>query len=510
LSSGIDVKDIWEPARFAWVYDLLRGYAITGDETFAETFWIYFDSFMQGCPPFFGIQWSCGQETAIRATAWLWAEEGFRHSRASSPERMARLRSALYASGIRIRDAIGYALSQRNNHAISEATGLVLLGARFAEHNATARQWYTLGHRLLERLVHDQIAPDGWYIQHSFNYLRVALDQLVLAELVLRSRGDSISASARARISAAATLLMTVCDGSTGDVPNHGPNDGAYMLPLTLGVFRDFRPTLMAVATAFHLPLVGTMQWDAEISAWLGEYNAPVNEPTALAPLVVGKSGWISARWHTQRVFARAGTYPQSRPGHIDPLHLDIWIDDKPVAIDAGTYRYNGPHSWQNALSGLEVHNTVSIADLPIASRVTTFLWAGSPVATIEQAEQRTDSLFFVLRNDSWTEHGIMHRRCVTMTSSSVLVEDILVHQILDVSPRQAIVHWLIDGDNMPAITGPAGIVVERTRGGATTGAFGWVSWCYGTKLSASSIRCSVTLPSNQEVRIISTFSKET
>ena len=33
-----DIKRLWEPARFAWAYDLVRGYLITGDDRYAAAF----------------------------------------------------------------------------------------------------------------------------------------------------------------------------------------------------------------------------------------------------------------------------------------------------------------------------------------------------------------------------------------------------------------------------------------------------------------------------------------
>ena len=52
---------------------------------------------------------------------------------------MARITTVLAATGERVNDAIGHALSQRNNHGISEAVGLLALGARFRGTHPAAR-----------------------------------------------------------------------------------------------------------------------------------------------------------------------------------------------------------------------------------------------------------------------------------------------------------------------------------------------------------------------------------
>lgn len=118
-----DVKDLWEPARFGWVYDLVRGYLLTRDPRYRAAFVERFVDWWAANPPMTGPHWSCGQETAIRAIAMLYAEANL-----DLGDDGRTVIDALGASGERIRDAIGYALSQRNNHGLSEAVGLLAIG----------------------------------------------------------------------------------------------------------------------------------------------------------------------------------------------------------------------------------------------------------------------------------------------------------------------------------------------------------------------------------------------
>src|SRR6478736_326747 len=132
-----DIKEVWEPSRFAWVYDLVRGWLLTGDRQYPAAFHRLLAEWISASPPFRGPQWACGQETAIRAIALLHAESNLPMTDAER----ARITTLLGWSGERIADAIGYALSQRNNHGISEAVGLVALGARFGKSHAAAAGW---------------------------------------------------------------------------------------------------------------------------------------------------------------------------------------------------------------------------------------------------------------------------------------------------------------------------------------------------------------------------------
>ena len=498
-----DIKDVWEPARFGWSYDLARGYLLTGDDRYAECFWQGFETFLDGCPPFRGVQWSCGQETAIRVTAWLWAEAALLDSPASSPARLARLREAFAWSGERIADAIGYAISQRNNHGISEATGLVVIGARLHAVHPDARGWLRSGARWLEVLVRDQFASDGWYIQHSFNYLRVALDQLVLAQRELDTRGESLSSAALERLRAAIRLLAGVIDPLTGAPPLHGANDGAYVLPLSTRPYRNFLPSLTAAAATFDVPLPPELSPDEETLAWLDQAAPKAEAESQLPQLRIGTSGWFSAVTSGARVFGRAGAY-RSRPGHIDPLHLDIAIGGQTVATDAGTYRYAAPPPWANGLADIGVHNTLTIAGRPPARRGPRFLWITWPTARIVESVVIHDELVrVVMENSSWSADGILHRRMCEVHRAGVTVVDEVSGPADESIPVS--LQWLIDGPATELTIGAsAPVTIEESRGEERS-LPGWISDGYGDKRQATSVRVSGRLELGR-LRIVTVF----
>ena len=497
-----DVKDVWEPARFAWAYDLVRGWMLTGDDSFARAFWEFTEAFLDGNPPFMGLQWSCGQETSIRAVAWLWAEANLANAPSSTPERMARLRRALVWSAERVEDAIGYAVIQRNNHGISEAAGLAVLGARFLDDEPRAKGWMESGNRLLDAQVLDQFLDDGWYLQHSFNYARLALDQIVIAQRALQSRGLGLSAASCARIRAAVGLLADVADEQTGRLPIHGPNDGAYVLPLSTADYQDFRPTLTGAAVTCGSGLPANVAPDREVLAWLGAKApvSPARRSTAFARS--GTSGWALARVGDVVFFARAGRYV-SRPAHIDPLHVDLWARARPVAIDAGTYRYWADPPWVNGLAIADVHNTITIEGLPLAKRGPRYLWIRWPSARVESAEATQSAARVTLVNESWLERHVEHRRICDITEHTVTVIDELR---APASFRARVTaQWLLDVDpGIVSIT--ASSPLERTIvHGEPHSVMGWQSQGYGERRPVVSLRGTAPLQ-NGLVRIVSTF----
>jgi hypothetical protein len=422
----------------------------------------------------------------------MWAERAFASAAASTPARRARLHDMLAWSGERVADALEYAISQRNNHGLSEATGLIAIGDRLSGAHPDADRWFRDGAKWIERLVLDQFAEDGWYVQHSLTYLRMALDQLIVAQRVLeRARRRGLSDAAVARLRAAIVLLVELHDGESGDVPNHGANDGSLVLPISTRPYRDFRPSITAAAATFGVALPRHFCASAEALAWLGSTEPARTDDPPPSRVAAGSSGWTSVRTERARLFARAGRYT-SNPSHIDPAHIDIWIDGKPRTIDAGTYRYCAPSPWGNALSTIAVHNTLDIPSLPAAVKECRFLWLRRPSARVVRARQSADRTVLELLNETWAHHGVHHLRRVVVSDAGVDVFDDV--RIGHLSSLEARVHWLVPrGTPLPEMTATTDgrlIVVEA----ATDSTEGWWSPHYAERLPATSVAFVTTL----------------
>ncbi|HEX8245096.1 MAG TPA: heparinase II/III family protein, partial [Longimicrobium sp.] len=415
----------------------------------------------RGSAPFRGPHWSCGQETAIRAVALLYAE-------ANLP-RVDGLAEVLAASGERIADAIGYAVSQRNNHALSEAAGLVALGVRFRGQHPEAEAWLGQGRRWLERLIPEQFAADGWYVQHSFTYLRLALDQCVVAERALRSVGQRLPPACVARLRAAAELLLAVMEPTTGAVPNHGANDGAYVHPITTAPVGDFRPVVTAVCATWGIPLPSDVAADAEVLAWLG-MDAPPAGPPPPDGVRGGASGWAAARVGDARVFLRAGRYT-SRPAHLDPLQLDVRFGAREVVVDAGTFAYNAPAPWRNGLVSARVHNGPVLDGREPGVRGPRFLWYLWPEADLVRAEWDGTGATLV------AEIPGKARRTVVITPGQVRVTDQVPAGVAD----EVAVRWLLHPSaDASSVFVEGGSETKNAEEGDTGG---WYSPAYGLRL---------------------------
>lgn len=474
LPVGSDIKDVWEPGRFGWVYDLIRAYAATGDRGYADIFHKYVASWCVANPPFLGPQWACGQEVAIRALAILHGMHSLPPPSGDSAA-IERLESILGWSGERIANAIGYALSQRNNHGISESAGLIHLGLSLKGAHADADCWLREGTRFLNEQICDQFSADGWYAQHSFTYMRIALEQALYAEHVLSRAGLHLTSQALSRLDAAVRLLVWLVDAPTGEVPNHGANDGARVLPLSISEYRDFRPVLTLASIVRRVPLPADFAPNKDVMRWL-DGAPPAALPVRADGVASGSSGWLAARVGGCSVFMFAGEY-RHRPSHLDLLHVDVRIDGREVVTDPGTFAYNAPAPWNNGLASALVHNGPVFDGKEPAERGPRFLWFSWPKARIVDSEYASGFARVV------AERLGASRREVTINGDIVRVTD----RALDRSAHSMQVTWLMHPD---AVTDYTVCAAESERILAREDdVTGWYSSTYGLRKKSCAVR---------------------
>lgn len=445
---GGDIKVIWEPSRFAWVYALVRAYWRTGDESHAELFWRLLGEWRDANPPGTGPNWRCGQEATFRAMALCFALWGFEDAASSTDERVASLLEVLEVTGKRIECHLSYALSQRNNHGVSEAMGLFMLGTLLPNLDRAAR-WESRGRRLLEDLAGEVIYPDGGFSQHSFNYQRVMLHDYAWAMRLATLAGRPLGGLACERVRNSARLMATWTHPANGSMPNHGGNDGALVLPLDNSGYGDFR----AASQVASLASGGPRFWDRgpwdESELWMFGDDA---RGIAVEPLTAGRQAAQEAGYHGWNgggasVFMHVPQF-RHRPSHADILHCDIMLEGIRLSLDPGSYSYRIPPSLSPGLASVMHHGTVSVDGQEPMSRVSRFIWLPWPgcrmIATGESGDG--ESQWMDAEHDGYQRLAdpVMHvRRVVRIGSHTVVVLDVLE----GCEEHEARLHWLLPAE---------------------------------------------------------------
>lgn len=368
--NGSDIKTLWEPARFGWVFPLCQAYLVEHEDKYPAAFWTNFEKFFQENPENMGSHWVSAQEAALRLIPWILAVQVFADNSETTQPRLDNLLTAIWQHTYRISITLNYSRSQNNNHFLSEALGLMIGGAVFNE-TPTGMHWFKSGAAYFQAGIDQQIDNEGIYSQHSANYHRLMIHLALIFKLLANRYNISLTGRTNKKLSMATRWLTSQLDPVSGRLPNLGHNDGSNLLPIGGEDYLDYRSTVQAASRAFlGGPCLPAGPWD-ELSSWLGL----IHEDEKL----IACSQLISPAVHSIengncRAFIRSAQF-HSRPAHADLLSVDLWQDGINLLMDAGTYAYNLPEPWQNRLSGSLVHNTITVNGQDQMVRDSKFLW---------------------------------------------------------------------------------------------------------------------------------------
>lgn len=442
-----DARLLWEPSRFAWIFALGRAYVADRDERYAQGFGRLLQSWLEANPPNVGPNWVSGQEVAFRLIAMLFAWQAFRPWLKEQTKIRMALLEAMGVHGERIPWTLDYAQAQDNNHLIVEAAALYGAGALLPGLVPAAR-WKRLGRRALEAAIARQFFDDGGYVQHSVNYARLALQASLWAGAIGQRLSDPLGEPVLASLRAGGEWLESMILGTAGEPPDFGPNDGAQLLPLSACGYWDFRPTIQAIRCLAGGTPLPPGPWD-ELSLWLGLKPGQPREPAG-SPLPGRREGFPQAGLHLMgeadnRGVLRCGRFI-GRPGHSDQLHLDLWHRGRNVALDPGTYLYNGPSDWRNSLTASAVHNTLVVDGREPMEAAGRFLWLDWDQGTVIGRGRSPQGGIEMLaaRRDGYRRLGVEHERTVARLGQVgwLVIDDV----------RGEGIHQLHLGWNVPAV----------------------------------------------------------
>lgn len=439
-----DIKVIWEPSRFGFTFALVRAFWRTGDERYAEMFWRLVEDWREHNPPQLGVNWKCGQEITFRVMAWCFGLYGFLSAKATTPDRAASMAQIIAISATRIKANLEYALSQQNNHGISEAVGLWTIGLLFPE-LIQADLWEEKGRQALESQAQTLIYVDGAFSQHSANYHRLMLHAYVWALRLGEIANQPLTNELKKHIKVAGEFLYEIQDEMTGRVPLYGQNDGALILPLNNCDYQDFRPVIQAtLALTTGLRRYSPGPWDEDL-LWLFGPKALTSplHPKERADFVAKQGGCYVIRSQNGFAFVRCGSF-RHRPAQADLLHLDLWWRGQNIALDAGTFSYNAAPPWDDPLSCTAYHNTVIVDGRNQMERVGRFLWLPWARGSVQSWQRsREGHLAYWEGSHNGYERltgPAVHRRSLVQVAEHWLVLD----RITSETEHEHRLHWLL------------------------------------------------------------------
>lgn len=419
-----DIKTVWEASRFDWAPKMAWRARVCSEnncnDARLET-WIR--DWCKKNPPNQGINWKCGQEASLRILNTIVAAKILKIPYKNPPIGFLEF---LQVHLKRIISTTYYAVAQDNNHGTSEAVALFIVGAYLTNidfHDTRlSKRACAVGRRLLENRVRKLIATDGSFSQASVTYHRLMLDSIVVCELFRREFGQrEFSSDFYARMKLATNWLHAMMDMKSGDVPNLGSNDGAYILNVGGNSYRDFRPSLQRALVVFCDKRLPAPCSDEVLQLFEEDYlNLPLADPQSSCFFSDGGYGRLNMPDNSSHLIFRFPKY-NFRFGHCDANHVDLWLNGKNVILDSGTYSYN-PQDTEHAsfFSGTRAHSTIAFDrhdQMPSVSRFLRSNWLQPDHMDLSVTDRTLSSSY----TDS---HGAWHKRFVSVKDGFVVVQD--------------------------------------------------------------------------------------
>lgn len=409
-----DIKVIWESSRFTHFVILARAYMLTENDKYYKAFSEQLDDWLKKNPYSYGANFKCGQECALRMVNALLAYTIFdKYGKVTALDRrnvgflVLRCYRKILSNFFYAHKCI------KNNHTISELVGMII-GAWCCNDEIQL----TLAFKTLDKVICEQFTEDGGYKQFSFNYTRLALQDIEVILSIEKKVGRQLNALSRKRIKNA-VYLMYQCQNDYGDMPNYGFNDGTMVFPLTSCGYRDFRPVLNTI----HALLTGKILYVAgkqdEELIWFS------------AKSIEGFQRKMVER--NSREFKQAGIYTiknrnawlmlvlnnyKSRPAHMDQMHIDLWIDNENVLCDSGTFSYASETGQKLALNSS--HNTVIYDGKAQMNAYGAFM-----IYDWTKCEKIKYSRNF-FSGKMWSKKGYIHKRDVKVTDWGYEIMDLV------------------------------------------------------------------------------------
>lgn len=421
-----DIKAVWEASRFTHFFYFARAYMITKDVKYYKAFSIQISDWIKQNPYSYGPNYKCGQEATLRMINALIAYSVFKDYGLATKEDEINLKKLVEGSYKKVISNFFYAHKCiKNNHTLSEITGLIIGAWCSEDENALKRSY-----QLMDKEIENQFMNDGGYIQYSFNYQRFALQIMEFVLKISEITGIELSDQSKALIEKS-VLQMYQLQDKTGDVPNYGSNDGALIFPVTTSNYRDFRPVLNTVhAVLKGKRLYNQGNYDEEL-LWFSDIDIS-NIPYAdiqRKSVSYGDSGFYSLRHNDGHLMIVLQDF-KTRPAQMDQMHIDLWHKGVSVLCDSGTYSYATDLGKQLALTA--AHNTAKIGGKEQMNKHGPFLIYDWTSAT---EVEFNENLF---RGTMKSKNGYSHTRVINKDSGGYSIED---HVVGDVENYEVLFH---------------------------------------------------------------------
>ncbi len=513
LDKETDIRITWELSGCQHWVTLGQAYWLSGEELYAQEFAAQLGHWLEANPTDWGANWVVSMEVAIRALNWIWAYYLFLDSPHFTPALRLKLIKSLVLHARHIRGNLeGHPYGEFGNHYITNGLGLLGLGI-FLRDLQPAAAWIDTGLDILWRETLKQVYSDGVDCEGSINYHREVTEFLLAAIILCQKNSLTVPDEVFARVEKMLEFIgaYTRPDGSApliGDSdngrlfklePDQPENDHHSSLSTGAAIFQ--RADFTAAAGNFYLEsfwLTGMEGWQKFQEA--GKKSGAVSVQGSRA---FPKGGFYIMRSRDIHLVLRCGPY--GKHGHNDILGLDLFVHNRPIIMDSGTYTYTGSWKWRNSFRSVYAHACAAVdeEEPQLLSKATIWDVGRENEYTIREWGSQSKYDFWEAEHYCYRRIGVTHRRQVLLDKDSqyVLLKDFLsgqgVHYLEFIFPLAARLRVEIVNNTLVRLHSadhPAMFSIVLLDKGLEPKLYpSWVSYVYGHKLSSQRLIFQIT-----------------
>ncbi len=524
-----DIKVPWELSRFQHLSVLSEAYWLTNDKKYAREFANQISDWIDNNKPKFGVNWCCTMDVAIRVCNWILGYYFFEDSKVIDQQFLFKFLKSLYQHGCHIIKNLEKSELLTSNHYLSDITGLVYLGVFLPEFK-DAKEWKEFGIRELIKEMKKQVYPDGCDFEGSTCYHRLVLELFFYATLLViindksfkednfTEVGNEIFGEEYLERLYKMFKFFLYALKPNGRMPQIGDNDNGRLHIFNRREVLDMRYLLTLGAIFFREPQFKVKEFGfCEEALWVfGEEGYKIWQDLEENCLVnIGSQAFPDAGWYIMRsdknyMFVCCGPNRQNGNGghcHNDKLSFELCIDGEDIIVDPGTYVYTAAPKWRNRFRSTAYHNTVVVDNREQNSFNPKKLFSMGSDAEVEVNEWRiTNEYDFLDAEHSGYErlsNPLTHRRQILFNKKEGYW---VIRDILTGSEKHTFDFYLHFGavkvqsapqDPLSLVTNCEKVNVNllllplETEDLKFSVENNWISYSYGTKVSAPVLKYS-------------------